>query len=222
MAFSPEELHRMYERQNRWFAGRRNDLLRKANIARANLVLDVGCGTGVVTRDLNTRCQGCCAGVDMDSAALATVNAPRFRALAEQLPFATDSVDLVFTQLLFLWVRNLKSAVAELYRVLRPGGVLLIAAEPDYGGAIVYPDDDSVSRMMNQLAKEGADPRVARKLGPVLDNAGFTVECGVHSSHPLIAAQQQSGFSSPELIPERKRAFFFLPYFYFHAQKPMR
>jgi len=47
---------------------------------------------------------------------------------AERLPFADNSFDLVFSNLMFQWCVDLDSAFSELRRVLRPGGLLLFSS----------------------------------------------------------------------------------------------
>ena len=63
MTMDPETLRTIYRRQYRWFAGQRNRLLRKADIAAARNVLDLGCGTGEVLRDLAGRVRGMAVGL---------------------------------------------------------------------------------------------------------------------------------------------------------------
>ena len=96
-------------------------------------VLDVGCGTGYCTRALSKRYpRAKIIGADL---APAMVNAAesqqgwrrRARYLvgdAEALPVASNSIDLVFSNLAIQWCEPDK-AFAEFARVLRPGGVLM-------------------------------------------------------------------------------------------------
>jgi malonyl-CoA O-methyltransferase len=45
----------------------------------------------------------------------------------ERLPFANDSVDLVWSNLALQWVNDLARAFAEMHRVLKPGGLLMFS-----------------------------------------------------------------------------------------------
>jgi malonyl-CoA O-methyltransferase len=47
---------------------------------------------------------------------------------AHALPLATDSIDLVWSNLAFHWFDDVPAAIAEWYRVLRPGGLLTFSA----------------------------------------------------------------------------------------------
>jgi demethylmenaquinone methyltransferase/2-methoxy-6-polyprenyl-1,4-benzoquinol methylase len=95
-------------------------------------VLDVATGTGLVARELLERCDCSVVGIDQSEAMLARARA-RFGAgerarvellqgEAEALPFANGSFDaLTFTYLL-RYVDDPPATLAELARVLRPGG----------------------------------------------------------------------------------------------------
>jgi hypothetical protein len=49
-------------------------------------------------------------------------------------------------------------------RVTRPGGAVLVCAEPDYGGRIDHPDLPLGRWQSQSLRREGADPWLGRKL----------------------------------------------------------
>jgi ubiquinone/menaquinone biosynthesis C-methylase UbiE len=99
-------------------------------------VLDIGCGTGALLRTLADRLPARVAlsGVDpapamieMGRAALGAY--PRVRlaqATAEQLPFANASFDLVVSTVSFAHWADQRAGLAEIARVLRPGGRLAL------------------------------------------------------------------------------------------------
>jgi SAM-dependent methyltransferase len=94
--------------------------------------LDVGCGTGRHTRRL-IELGHAVIGVDYTSAMLhrARVNvqgAEFAHADMRSLPFASASFDLVVCALAIAHVAELDAAIAELARVLRPGGDLVLSA----------------------------------------------------------------------------------------------
>lgn len=110
----------------------------------ARRALDVGCGEGRFCRMLRAR--GIDAiGIDPTLALLDVARARDpggdYRAgRAETLPFEDAGFDLVVSYLSLIDIAELPAAIAEMARVLRPGGALLIAnlashvtaAAPDY------------------------------------------------------------------------------------------
>src|SRR5262249_28625283 len=116
---------------------------RRLALDRVHDVLDVGCGVGHWGQLLagvlpkSARVQG----VDPDPSwveqavarAAARGLADRFRyqvAIAEKLPFADASFDLVTCQTVLIHVPDPGAAIDEMIRVTRPGG-LILAAEPN-------------------------------------------------------------------------------------------
>jgi SAM-dependent methyltransferase len=153
-------------------------------------------------------------------------------AAGEALPFADGSFDLVFTQMLFLWVSDPAALVREVGRVLKPGCELLAAAEPDYGGRIEHPAGSSLGpAMAAALRALGSDPEVGRKMPGILARGGFQVQAGVHASlfqpDELAEAWEEEraflgsiGGGPTDGVPPP--AFLFMPYFWFLARRPRR
>ena len=56
---------------------------------------------------------------------------------AEQLPFAPDSFDLVTCQTVLMHVRDAATVVAEMVRVVRPGGLILLSEPNNAAGMLV-------------------------------------------------------------------------------------
>jgi phosphoethanolamine N-methyltransferase len=113
-------------------------LLEGSNIAGCS-VLDIGCGLGAVDELLITR-HGARAvlGVDVDPGLLATMAQRIERAgLQEQvtslcvepgpLPLAADSFDVVFSKDAIVQIPDKAAVFADAYRLLRPGGSLLVS-----------------------------------------------------------------------------------------------
>jgi len=132
----PAEYRRMFEAEERqwWYAGQRevaSALLEPwARVSSAALrLLDAGCGTGFNLLALARL--GRASGIDLSPEAIRFcrergVRVARASLLA--LPFAAGVFDAVtsFDVIYHDWVSDDRAAVAEMVRVLRPGGALLV------------------------------------------------------------------------------------------------
>ncbi len=112
-------------------------LLDATGLHRGERVLDVACGTGVVTRLAAEQVgpNGTVAGLDINPAMLAVARSVPssgaavewHQASAEQLPLADGSFDVVLSSLGLQFVPDKASALSEMRRVLDPRGRLAIA-----------------------------------------------------------------------------------------------
>ncbi len=106
-------------------------------------ILDAGCGTGHGARLLHRRYRGALI-VELDLSENMLRHAPARRGLIarwiewrarrvtvcadiQQLPLTAGSVDLVWSNLALHWVEDLAASLAQLHRVLRPGGLLMFS-----------------------------------------------------------------------------------------------
>lgn len=93
--------------------------------------VDIGCGEGRfcrMMRDAGLRVTGVEPTRALRETAAARDPGGRYlEAMAEALPMAGDSADLVVAYLTLIDIDGLEDAVAQMARVLRPGGRLLIA-----------------------------------------------------------------------------------------------
>ncbi|MFC1510136.1 methyltransferase domain-containing protein [Candidatus Omnitrophota bacterium] len=89
-------------------------------------ILDVGMGTGVLTHKMAQRYSEAVV-IGCDFAELMVEQAKRYETFkavnadAHALPCETDSVDIVYSNLAYQWVDELKDAFVESKRVLKPG-----------------------------------------------------------------------------------------------------
>ena len=228
------KLHDQYVRQSQWFYGVRSQLLRKVNARAKRCVLDLGCGTGAITTELIARCAGEVTAVDMDAGVFEAFpqhfdDARQAVANGEALPFDDASFDLVFTQMFFLWAKDMGRVLREAHRVLENGCELIIVAEPDYAGCISCPAEANPGpALADALRNLGADPFVASKLPAVLAATGFEVTMGVHPSlfrpaelHDRWKEEAHFIRSLDGCPPEAERppSFLFMPYFWLLARK---
>src|SRR5437867_11415225 len=157
-------------------------------------VLSVGCGTGNILRAITAKypkVRG--TGIDISGARIqqameANYRNSRLRFICgdvRQMKFPSGSFDLVFTRMLLQYIPDKETAVGEMVRVCKPGGVVL---NQDVDGQLVwhYPEEalmqETLHRVMKSLSETGFDPFVGRKLFWMSRNAGLEnlrtqVEC---------------------------------------------
>jgi SAM-dependent methyltransferase len=173
--FTPEYYERMrrLEDLSWWNAGMRDVaalLLQQAQLPRAGLMLDVGCGSGQTMQWFTQRHSGWRAiGLDIAPEAVAAAHQAQYsvcRASALALPMPDSSVDLAITLDV---VQHLpldggdRQALLELRRVLKPGGHLLVRTNAQ---AFPRTGDDPVHSFHKYEPRE---------LRAKLQKAGFTV-----------------------------------------------
>lgn len=97
-------------------------------------VLDVACGTGVLTRTAAERvgANGTVVGLDLNDGMLAVASkkAPQIewrQGRAESLPFEDASFDAVMSQFGLMFFEDGAAAIGEMLRVVKPGGRLAVA-----------------------------------------------------------------------------------------------
>ncbi len=168
-----------FEQQAGWTAQVRAYLYDLVKIHQAGRVLETGCGTGAILRDLPAVTSARVFGIDIrrDFLRIAQSSQPSLRLAAANvysLPFAPGSFDVCLCHFFLLWV-DPAQALAEMRRVTRSGGKILALAEPDYGGRIDYPPElESLGQhQAAALQEQGADPRAGRKLAALFHQAGL-------------------------------------------------
>ena len=146
-------------------------------------VLDLGCGTGRVTRELKRRYpRALVIALDLSPGMLREARRhqklwrrfARVCADALQLPLGAASVDLVFSSLVLQWCEPLGQALAEVRRVLRPGGFFAFSTfGPDTLKELraAWAEVDSLTHVNRFLDMHEVGDAVARSglAEPVLD-----------------------------------------------------
>jgi len=109
-------------------------LLRDIHIPENPTMLDIGCGTGYSTFELDKQCnhKGTVYGIDISQKSIdnAVKNAETRGCTnitfqigdAEDLRFPESSFDLVISNMCFQFIPHKMEALSEVYRVLKPGG----------------------------------------------------------------------------------------------------
>ena len=131
-----QEYQRIFELEEKhwWYLGMREislALLSQVLAPQKSLkILDAGCGTGGMMHVLSQF--GQVSGFDVSPEAIKFCHARNLKkvnlASVEKIPFNNDSFDLVtsFDVLYHQRVKNDRLAVAEFFRILKPGGYLLL------------------------------------------------------------------------------------------------
>jgi 2-polyprenyl-3-methyl-5-hydroxy-6-metoxy-1,4-benzoquinol methylase len=150
--------------------------IERAMVRPSSSVLDVGCGFGLETERLaRLAAPGPVAGIDASAhfideakrrAAAAGLHIDYRAGPAEALPYADAAFDHVRAERLLIYLTDVNRALAEIKRVLRPGGVLALI-EPEFGTTTVNVSDRALVRRV--MAHE-ADTAVKQSWlpGPLL------------------------------------------------------
>lgn len=101
-------------------------------------IIDLGAGTGAVLEAILAACPrlGLCVAVDISPEMLARVRDSRIRACrsdVQQLPWADASFDVAVCRQTLHYVEDLHRCLAEIRRVLRPEGTLVIGQMTPFG-----------------------------------------------------------------------------------------
>jgi ubiquinone/menaquinone biosynthesis C-methylase UbiE len=180
---NPEEIARLEAQQPGVAQALRLALSRCALPPRAR-VLEVGCGTGVLTAALAAALPTAqITGIDLDERLLAAARerCPEARIRFERqdaaaLPYTTRSFDLAICRYVLMHQEAPLAAVGEMHRVVALGGYA-IAFEPDWGARAVYPQSAGEARLI-ELAIAARrygwpDVLIGRKLFALFRQAGF-------------------------------------------------
>nr|WP_260408331.1 methyltransferase domain-containing protein [Planomonospora venezuelensis] len=156
-------------------AGVKARLLAMLEVRPGERVLDVGCGTG---HDLESLARAGAVPVGVDaSAEMATRSRARCPAVvqadAARLPFPAGSFDGCRIERVLLHVADPAAVVAEVRRVLRPGGRLVVF-EPVWASLTVDSAEPAVSRAVARAVAEGIrQPLIGHRVDRLLREAGF-------------------------------------------------
>lgn len=162
-------------------------------VEKHHTILDVGCGGGrTVGKLAEVATEGKVYGVDYSEASIASTARTNARRIAlgrvevrlasvSDLPFADDTFDLVTAVETHFWWPQLPSDIQEVQRVLKPGGLLVIAAEI-YKGA---------GTILSRLAEEHSG------------RAGMTLLSADEHRHLLT----NGGYSDVQVIEQREKTW---------------
>ena len=96
-------------------------------------ILDMGMGPGLLLEEIQKKFpQACILGIDQSQAMIQQAqkktiqNAHILQANAEALPLCSNTIDAVTSRFVLYVVKNPLKAIQELYRIIKPKGVLVI------------------------------------------------------------------------------------------------
>jgi arsenite methyltransferase len=152
-------------------------------------VVDVGSGPGLLAAEMAAQVgpAGRVVGLDLSDSMLAlsrerrgdlaTSKCLRFlKADAARLPFADRMFDVAVSTQVYEYVPDVPAALVELYRVLRPGGRVVIL-DTDWDSLVWAAGDPArMQRLLAAWAGRFADPQLPRSLSWRLQDAGFHLE----------------------------------------------
>ena len=156
-------------------------------------VLDAGCGPGTVTSSIaRLFSQGSAVGIDSSGTAIETAqcrsqlatNCSFKVALLENLPFADDSFDVVYTSQVLVHIPNVTKAFNELRRVCKPGG-FVACREGSIAETMLFPPHPGLqawkSAMITTSTDSGCHCTGGSQLVQWALRAGFAPEQIVYS-----------------------------------------
>ena len=219
-------------------------------------VLDIGSGPGLLAREMAEAVGpgGRVRGIDLSADMLAMARGrcadrpwAEFEAAdATALPYPDGSFDAAVSTQVYEYVADIPAALAELYRVLGPGGRAVIL-DTDYDSLVVHSEDPArMARVMAAWDEHFVHGGLPRILSPHLSEAGFTLgrrevipmfntDCGPDTFSGgmigIIAAfvagrkgvsEEEAGAWAAELqeLDRQGRYFFSLNRYLFVADKP--
>jgi SAM-dependent methyltransferase len=157
------------------------------HLAATARLLDCGCGPGSISCDFATiLVSGYVEGIDQEQSQIELARARATEQGLTNATFATGSIDdlpypdasfnVVFAHAIFEHIASPKKALAEMLRVLEPGGLVAIRS-PDWGGFIVGPEMPGLQAAIDSYANlqlaNGGDTHIGRKLPRLLRTSGF-------------------------------------------------
>ncbi|MFC6019988.1 methyltransferase domain-containing protein [Plantactinospora solaniradicis] len=186
------------------YPGRRykQQLLAALDLCPGHVVLDVGCGPGTDLPALAAAVGdgGAVIGIDHDPAMLKqaqhrSTTHPQVTVRsgdAHALPLDDASIDRARTDRVLQHLADPRQALAELRRVVRPGGLVALA-EPDWDTLAIDAPDSATSRGYTRYIVSDVvrNADIGRQLGRLLTDAGFevaSIEATVAMFHDYQAA----------------------------------
>jgi SAM-dependent methyltransferase len=144
-----------------------------AKLSLRRLVLDVGAGEGLVAEEIAARTGRRCLALDLTPGRPVPPGVHAVTGDAEHLPFRSATLDAVAFQFVLLWVPNPIGALREAFRLLKPGGVVMILAEPDLTARVDEPDTGLGRAIVRAAVAAGGHPDAGARVEAWLREVGL-------------------------------------------------
>jgi arsenite methyltransferase len=163
----------------------RCQVLKALQLREGERVLDVGVGPGLLAYDMAASVgrDGQVCGIDISEDML-SMSRKRCadqtwteyqRADATDLPYPDDHFDAAVSTQVYEYVADILAALAELYRVTRPGGRVVVL-DTDYGSLVINTGDEArMKRVLSAWDEHFVHARLPRILSGYLRDAGFVI-----------------------------------------------
>jgi arsenite methyltransferase len=173
-------------------------------------VLDIGSGPGLLACEMAAEVGtlGSIEGVDASESMLALARDRRLPEGAAEvrfvagdacaLPFAGERFDAAVATQVYEYLPDVPAALAEAFRVLRPGGRMLVL-DTDWDSIVWHSrDSDRMRRVLAAWDEHLVDPHLPRRLTGLLSATGFSIERS--AAIPLLNAGYDPNTFSAGLI----------------------
>jgi arsenite methyltransferase len=197
----------------------REATLQRLNLKPGERVVDIGCGPGFLCESMAATVgpAGRVVGIDISEDLIRFATESKTSDTidyrigdATALSVETAQFDLAVSTQVLEYVTDADAALAEMFRVLRPGG-RAFTVDTDFDSWIWHAADrERMARIMRAWEQHCADSRLPRTLIPRLRAAGFTIVAV--EGYPLINTSWRRGdfsYGLSRLIADflRKRGF---------------
>jgi arsenite methyltransferase len=163
----------------------RCQVLKALQLREGERVLDVGVGPGLLAYDMAASVgrDGQVCGIDISEDMLAMARkrcadqpwTEYRRADAIELPFPDHNFDAAVSTQVYEYVADIPAALAELYRVVRPGGRVVVL-DTDYRSLVIHTGDEArMKRVLSAWDEHFVHAGLPRILSGHLRDAGFVI-----------------------------------------------
>lgn len=184
-------------------------VLERLTLRTGEHVLDIGAGPGLLTFDMAQLVgqDGRAVGMDV-SAPMNQLARERCKDLpqasfqeadATDLPFADHSFDAVVSTQVYEYVTDITKALSEAYRIVKPGGRILILDTNWDSLVINVRNRGRHQKVLAAWEEHLAEPNLPAKLAPLLKRAGFQITS--REVFPLLNTEYQANTYSNMILP---------------------